>query len=227
MSPSPSSPSPSQDRSRNRRADARRSRASILDAAIRLLNERPDASVEAVATAAGVTRQTVYAHFPSRERLLAATLDRLTERTAAAMAAAEPDSGPAAEALLRLLDAAERCTAEHPGLVRAAAALPTDAREDAERHVAVAELLERVVRRGRHDGEFDDGLPAADWLVSAVIALAHTASEQAEAEAGRLPPDRAREVLRTSLLRLLGTGSGRAAEGAGTGGTGGGEARDG
>ncbi|OEU99881.1 TetR family transcriptional regulator [Streptomyces qinglanensis] len=224
MSPSPSSPSPSQDRSRNRRADARRSRASILDAAIRLLNERPDASVEAVATAAGVTRQTVYAHFPSRERLLAATLDRLTERTAAAMAAAEPDSGPAAEALLRLLDAAERCTAEHPGLVRAAAALPTDAREDAERHVAVAELLERVVRRGRHDGEFDDGLPA-DWLVSAVIALAHTASEQAEA--GRLSPDRAREVLRTSLLRLLGTGSGRAAEGAGNGGTGGGEARDG
>ncbi|OEV21023.1 TetR family transcriptional regulator, partial [Streptomyces nanshensis] len=81
--------------SRTRRADARRSRASILDAAIRLLNERPDASVEAVATAAGVTRQTVYAHFPSRERLLAATLDRLTERTAAAMAAAEPDSGPA------------------------------------------------------------------------------------------------------------------------------------
>lgn len=186
---------------RNRRADARRSRASILQAAIRLLNERPDASVEAIATAAGVTRQTVYAHFPAREQLLAAALDRLTEQTVAAMAAADPDSGPAADALLRLLDAAERAAGEYPALTRMLSTLPASAQQDAERHVPVAELLERVVRRGQADGEFDDRLPAG-WLVTATIALAHAAD--AEAEAGRLTSQEARDTLRTSLLRLLG-----------------------
>ncbi|MFD0662573.1 hypothetical protein [Thermocatellispora tengchongensis] len=37
----------------NRRADARRSRAAILDAALRLLDADPDAGVEAIAAAAG------------------------------------------------------------------------------------------------------------------------------------------------------------------------------
>ncbi|WP_262402027.1 TetR family transcriptional regulator [Actinomadura sp. CNU-125] len=66
---------------------------------------RPDAGVAAVATAAGVTRQTVYAHFPTRDRLLSGVLDHLTAATVAEMDAADLDTGPAAEALLRLLDA--------------------------------------------------------------------------------------------------------------------------
>ncbi|MGI5348272.1 TetR/AcrR family transcriptional regulator [Streptomyces sp. CA-250714] len=193
-------PSPVRPQARNRRADARRSRASILDAAIRLLNERPEASVEAVASAAGVTRQTVYAHFPSREQLLTAVLDRLTERAVAAMAAADPDSGPAAEALLRLLDASAQVAGEYPALVRRLGALPASVREDAERHVPVAELLERVIQRGQADGEFDDRLPT-EWLVTATIALAHAATT--ETEAGHLTDQQARELLHTSLRRLL------------------------
>ncbi|MET9858178.1 TetR/AcrR family transcriptional regulator [Streptomyces smyrnaeus] len=202
-------PPPAPRTARNRRADARRSRASILQAAIRLLNERPDASVEAIATAAGVTRQTVYAHFPAREQLLAAALDRLTEQTVAAMAAADPDSGPAADALLRLLDAAEQAAGEYPTLTRMLSTLPASAQQDAERHVPVAELLERVVRRGQALGEFDDRLPAG-WLVTATIALAHAAD--GEAEAGRLTPQEARDTLRTSLLRLLGAARATGAE---------------
>ncbi|MBO8193443.1 TetR/AcrR family transcriptional regulator [Streptomyces oryzae] len=191
MNPTPA-PNTAPNTARNRRADARRSRASILDAAIRLLNERPDAGVGAVATAAGVTRQTVYAHFPSREQLLTAVLDRLTEQTVAAMAAADPDSGPAAEALLRLLDAAEGATRKYPALIRLTGTLPASREEDAERHLPVAELLERVVRRGQASGEFDGRLPA-DWLVTATIALAHAASGQPEGD----------RLLRTSVLRLL------------------------
>ncbi|MGP3977777.1 TetR/AcrR family transcriptional regulator [Streptomyces sp. 8N114] len=194
-------PPPARNHARNRRADARRSRASILDAAIQLLNERPDAGVGAVATAAGVTRQTVYAHFPSREQLLTAVLDRLTERTVTAMAAADPDSGPAAEALLRLLDASEEATREYPALLRLLGALPVGSQEDAERHLPVADLLGRVVRRGQASGEFDDRLPA-DWLVTATIALAHAAS--GETESGRLSRQQARKALHASLLRLLG-----------------------
>lgn len=187
---------------RNRRADARRSRAAILDAATRVLDDDPDAGLEAVATAAGVTRQTVYAHFSSRERLLAAVVDRLTEETAAAIDAADLDAGPAADALLRLLDAAQRVAARHPGLVRKITSLPVSPPDDRERHEPVADRLKRVIRRGQDGGEFDDSLPP-DWLATATVALAHAAGE--EVTAGRLSDAEAATALRTSLLRVLGT----------------------
>lgn len=185
----------------HRRADARRSRAAILDAAVRLLDERPDASVENVAAAAGVTRQTVYAHFPSRAHLLGAALDRVTEEAVAAMDAADLDSGPAADALLRLVEASSRAADRHPRLMRAAGAHPADPEADTERHAPVADRLGRVVRRGQESGEFDPRLPA-DWLVAVVVALGHAAS--AEADAGRLPREEAAEALRPTLLRALG-----------------------
>ncbi|TDE56845.1 TetR/AcrR family transcriptional regulator [Nonomuraea mesophila] len=186
---------------RARRADARRSRAVILDAAIRLLNARPDASVDAIATAAGVTRQTVYAHFPSRQRLLAAVLDRLTEETVAEMDAAGLDTGPAADALLRLIDAGARTAGRYPVLMQVLSTLPVPAEEDQARHTAVADRLRRVIERGLRTGEFGHHLPVG-WLVTATITLSHAASE--ERTAGRLPDEEADEALRISLLRLLG-----------------------
>ncbi|MEO3890137.1 TetR/AcrR family transcriptional regulator [Nonomuraea sp. B5E05] len=186
---------------RTRRADARRSRAVILDAAIRLLNARPDASVDAIATAAGVTRQTVYAHFPSRQRLLAAVLDRLTEEAVGEMDAADLDTGPAADALLRLIDAGARTAGRYPVLMQKLSAMPVPPGEDQARHTAVADRLKRVIERGLRTGEFDDRLPP-DWLVAATITLSHAASE--ERTAGRLTAAEADEALRVSLLRLLG-----------------------
>jgi AcrR family transcriptional regulator len=59
-----------------RRADAERNIAAILDAAVELLGERPDSSMAEIAAAAGVARQTVYAHYDSREALLAAVAER-------------------------------------------------------------------------------------------------------------------------------------------------------
>lgn len=190
---------------RNRRADARRSRTAILDAAARVLNADPDAGLEAIATAAGVTRQTVYAHFPSREQLLIAVVDRLTQEAVAAMDAAEPDAGPAADALLRLLDASAGTVRRFPVLLRKISSLPVGPRADHDRHTPVADRIKRVVQRGRQAGEFDDRLPL-DWLVTATIKLAHAASE--ERDAGRLSGDEAEDALRTSLLRILGAASG-------------------
>ncbi|WDZ91793.1 TetR/AcrR family transcriptional regulator [Nocardiopsis sp. HUAS JQ3] len=184
-----------------RRADARRSRAAILDAAVRLLDDRPDASVENVATAAGVTRQTVYAHFPSRAHLLAAVLDRVTEEAVAAMDAADLDSGSAADALLRLVEAGSRSADRYPRLMHAVGSHPADPRADAERHAPVTDRLGRVVRRGQTNGEFDAALPA-DWLVAVVVALGHAAA--AEEDAGRLSGEEAAEALRCTLLRALG-----------------------
>lgn len=186
---------------RNRRADARRSRDAILDAATRVLDAEPDAGLGAVADAAGVTRQTVYAHFSSREQLLLAIAERLTEETAAAMDAAGLDAGPAADALMRLLDAAARTAERHPVLTRRISAAPLAPETEHERHEPVADRIRRVIERGRRGGEFDDRLPVG-WLVAATIALAHAASE--ERQAGRMPGAVAEDALRAGLLRLLG-----------------------
>lgn len=101
----------------NRRADARRSRAAILDAAFDVLNADPDAGLGTVAKAAGVTRQTVYAHFATREQLLWA--DDLT----------------------RVLEAAAAPARRHPVLTRLISALPTEPDAGRERHDPIAARL--------------------------------------------------------------------------------------
>src|SRR5262245_10801308 len=88
---------------RRRRADAERSIESILDAAAHVLGERPDASMDDIARTAGVSRQTVYAHFSSRDTLINALYDRMTARVVAAIDAAHLDQGAPTEAVLRLL----------------------------------------------------------------------------------------------------------------------------
>ncbi|MEO3873428.1 TetR/AcrR family transcriptional regulator [Nonomuraea sp. B12E4] len=186
---------------RNLRADAVRSRNAILDAALQVLEARPDASLDAIAAAAEVTRQTVYSHFRSRDQLLAAVVDRLTEETAAAMNAADPDAGPAAEALLRVLDAGERTVGRHPAVARLAGSLPAGPRADRERHEPISELLARVIRRGQKSGEFDHRLPP-DWLATVTIRLAHAAAE--EAGSGRMSREESRRALRTTVLLALG-----------------------
>jgi AcrR family transcriptional regulator len=184
----------------NRRADAQRSRARILDAAVRLLNADPDTTIEVIATTAGVTRQTVYAHFPARQQLLAAVIDRVTEEAVAAMDAADLDAGPAADALLRLLDAGAATSQRYHRVMSTSGSLPVSPEADRERHAPVADRLKHVIQRGQRAGEFDDGR-SADWLVAVVISLGHAAAEQVES--GRMSSAQAREELHATLLRIL------------------------
>lgn len=183
--------------SRRRRADAERSVAAILDAAVDVLGQRPDASVEDVAAGAGVSRQTVYAHFPSREELIAATVDRISAEAIAAIDDADLDRGTAADALLRLLDASWRTFHRYPLLLDPAASTGDDAR----RHQPVVDRLHRLIKRGQAAGEFDRKLSPA-WLVTSIIALGHAAGEQVAA--GRMSHRQATNVLRRSVLRLCG-----------------------
>ncbi|MET8685280.1 TetR/AcrR family transcriptional regulator [Streptomyces sp. NPDC004732] len=193
---SPSSPAP------RRRADAERSRTAILDAAVRLLGERPDAGMAAVATAAGVTRQTVYAHFSSRDDLLTAVVDHMTDLVTAAMDASGPDEGPAPGALLRLLDAAWHVSRTHPALIRLEPR-PAPPEEDRARHRPIADRIAHVLRRGRDEGSFDP-LPPLTWQVSAVIALSHATGEEVSAD--RMSATDATTALHSGLLRLLAPG---------------------
>src|SRR3954466_2635573 len=86
-----------------RRADAERSIARILDAAVDSLGEDQEASMSAIARRAGVVRATIYVHFPTREALLEAVTHRAFDEVAAGIAAAEPERGEPAEALARVV----------------------------------------------------------------------------------------------------------------------------
>src|ERR687897_3249851 len=93
---------------RRRRADAERSVARILDAAVDALASDPEASMAEIARRAELVRATIYVHFPTRESLLEAVTERAIAEVTQAMAAAEPDRGDPAEALQRVLTTAWR-----------------------------------------------------------------------------------------------------------------------
>jgi serine phosphatase RsbU (regulator of sigma subunit) len=69
------------DRLRRRRADAEVNAERVLLAAVELLRGEPDASIEDIADAAGVSRATVYRHFRSRVELVAAARERSLQST--------------------------------------------------------------------------------------------------------------------------------------------------
>lgn len=88
----------------SQRADARRNRARILEAAERILSERgPTAPTEEIAKAAGVGIGTLFRHFPTKEELLrgvfVARLRKLAED--ARRLAGSGDPGTALTALMR------------------------------------------------------------------------------------------------------------------------------
>ncbi|RSM72463.1 TetR/AcrR family transcriptional regulator [Amycolatopsis sp. WAC 01375] len=187
-------------RRRRRRTDADRSAASILAAAKEILGTRGAASVEDIATAAGVSRQTVYAHFKTREALLSAVIDAVSEEAANEMDAARLDEGPAADALLRLLGVGWRTFRRYP-LLPAGAAEENDPEADRARHSAVSDHLDRLLTRGKASGEFDQAL-GNPWLVDAIVALGHSAGQAVDAK--QMTFEDGVDALAESVLRLCG-----------------------
>jgi AcrR family transcriptional regulator len=185
---------------RRRRSDARRSIDAILNAARTVLGERPDASMEDIATTAGVTRQTVYAHFPSRDALIAALLHAAGTEAVAAMDAARLDTAPPADALRQYLDIGWQLIRGHPFLLGPALAGGPQP-GDAAAHQAGTDRLEQIIRRGQRTGDFDGTLPAA-WLTVAIAGLFRAAAEQVAAS--RLTTSEAAPMLLDSALRLCG-----------------------
>jgi AcrR family transcriptional regulator len=185
---------------RPRRADAQRSIDAIVRAARAVLGERPDASMEDIAAAAGTTRQTVYAHFPSRDALIVAVVGSIRDEGLAALDAAgldELDPVEAMRAFLRISwQLLERCAVLLEPVLSRISEVKTE-----ESHHGVALVIERIVRRGQESGDFDDRLPV-DWLVPAIHGLGHTAAEQILT--GKLSAAESAALLETSVLQLCG-----------------------
>ena len=182
----------------HRRAVAERNVESILDGAERLLQRHAQLSISAVAAEAGVSRVTVYAHFPSLEDLLEAVVERAVSGATVALESADPHSGPPLEALERLVAVSWRELERHQATARAAAEQLTP---DMLRHThrGARHQLLRLLDRGQQDGAFRTDLPG-DWLVTACVALMHAAVD--EVRAGRLSGRAAQNALQASVRDL-------------------------
>jgi AcrR family transcriptional regulator len=170
---------PTAPNSPRRRADAERSIARILDAAVDALASDPDASMAEIARRAGVVRATIYMHFPAREALLEAVTRRAIAEVEQVINDAEPHRGAPAEALARVVDSSWLRLGRYHALV----AINTRQHgHDAlrERHSSVLATLEPLIQRGQADGTFRADVPAA-WHLSMLMALIHAASSELSA----------------------------------------------
>jgi len=187
-------------KSRPQRSDATANLGRLQAAALDLLGRGSDPSMGAIAAAAGVSRQTAYSHFASRQALYDALVTHVVALAAEALDAdlpSEPVSG-----LESWLDRAWSLIHEYPALLNPALFAGSSRASDTElmsEHEPVVGGLRRVLEQaGEHDL-----LPAGaspDWLVAAVIALGHAAGQ--EVTAGRMRATDAGVAFRSGALRL-------------------------
>ncbi|WP_330296358.1 TetR/AcrR family transcriptional regulator [Streptomyces sp. NBC_00503] len=199
------------DAPRPRRADAERNTAAIVDAGLDCFLADPQASMAAIARAAGVSRVTLYSHFPTREALLDAALDRAVAESAATLEALDSEAGTEAgagigtepgtfeEALARLIRGSWRLLDRHSAVFAlVSTTLPPE--QLRERHDRVLAPVRRLLGRGREGGEVRSDL-SVDWLVAVVYSLVHAAA--AEVQAGRMSAEEAPEALTATVLAAV------------------------
>ena len=181
---------------KRRRADAERSIASITNAALEALSSDPDVSMAEIARRAGVVRATIYMHFPTREALLDAVMERATGLVAKAIREAEPDRGEPKEALERVILATWKQLSQFHSVLQINMNR-LSAQELRRRHLPMTTQFIPLLERGQAEGVFRSDA-SATWLIAVVRAIVHTAST--ELQAGRLSQA---EVERTMLTTAL------------------------
>lgn len=139
------------------RSSSTDTRQRILDVAIGVLAQHPDAGMGEIAAATGVVRRTVYGHFPTREDLLRNLTQQAVRELLAVLADVDAEAGPPETAwvdyVARIWPLAHR--------YRVLLVLRRG-RYSAEIHALLAPVehaLADLVRRGQADGVFGDHLP--------------------------------------------------------------------
>jgi AcrR family transcriptional regulator len=165
-----------------RRADAQRNRTRILEAASAALAADPDASLNAIARAAGVGAGTLYRHFPAREDLLLALYGHEIETLAAKVDELLAKRSPTAALRTWFLRLAELIHLKHglgDALDTAAAREVIDAS-----YAPVLGAIRRLLDAGAAAGELRDGLDASDvlLLMSCIWRTPDTAAGRAQTE---------------------------------------------
>ncbi len=143
-------------------------RDQVLRSAAALLTRKSTATMDEVARAAGISRATLHRQFAGRDALVRALEALGIAECEAALEAARPDEGPAADALRRLVAEVE----PHAPLL---AFLYTENQlfEGEEQNgdwAAIDERIAALFRRGQASGEFRIDLTPA-WLTEALYGL--------------------------------------------------------
>jgi AcrR family transcriptional regulator len=173
------------------------SNETILDAAARTLASSPRASLADVATAAGISRTTLFTRYATREELLVALARDALDRLEAAVIDAElgaPDRDPMA-ALVDLTERMIPLGARLGYLLRERAL--DDAEELNERWRRLDRVLTDEVRRAQGEGIVRPDLPAP-WIGDAWFWLVVAAWEGIEM--GRIAPLDAQHLVLSTLL---------------------------
>jgi len=181
------------------RADFARNERRILDAAARVLSERPSAGMAGIAAEAGVGRATLYRHFATREDLIAALENELLDAATAIIAEQSARSDvAAADALGQIVEELIEVRARYRLL------FDWPDREEAHRRHAAARFdapLMALVERGQREGGLDPGVPSR-WVLIALAGLTRRALK-AYTE-GAIELDDAKRLARRGLLRGFG-----------------------
>jgi AcrR family transcriptional regulator len=140
----------------------------VLRSAAALLTRKSTATMDEVARAAGISRATLHRHFAGRDALVRALEDLGIAECEAALEAARPDEGPAADAVRRLVRAFEPSA----GLL---AFLYSENQlfEGEQQNQGWARIdarLAALFRRGQENGEFRIDLSPV-WLTEALYGL--------------------------------------------------------
>ncbi|MEV7007284.1 helix-turn-helix domain-containing protein [Streptosporangium sp. NPDC051022] len=178
------------------RSDARRNREAVLATAMRVLSQRPEASIQEVADASGVGRTTVYRNFSTREDLVRALFAVVIEEQRATVTAAIAEGGTAT-AILRRLGTGIVAIGERYRFLDAHRDLVV---EDPLKHPAPDEPLLAWLVTAHELGQIRADLPP-DWGYAMIRALALGANE--EVVAGRRSPEEAGRLLGDTLARAF------------------------
>jgi AcrR family transcriptional regulator len=169
------------------RSDARRNRRTVLDAAVALLAERPQATMQEVADASGLGRTTVYRHFPRRQDLIDALFEEVLREAAETVQVALTNAGSARDLLCDLgpriiaIGDRYRFLDAHPDLRERA--LDPDRGEQ----FPGENPLEAYLQGAQERGEIRDDLPVR-WMLTTLRGLGVRAQDDGDGHRGVTAP---------------------------------------
>ena len=190
------------DAGRTLRADARRNRQAVIDAARELFAERGlEAQMPDVARAANVGVGTVYRHFPTKDHLIAAIAAQHFDRMAA-RGLEDLELTDAWEGICDFIRFAIQMQADDRGLCEVMSSRP-EVMDAAARAAGLPELCDELVKRAQRSGQLRSDL---DWEDIPMIAcgIGHITHAGPPPSVGRWP--RLVEII-LGGLRAPGSGS--------------------
>lgn len=178
------------------RSDARRNRETVIAAAIELLGENPQASMQEIAAASGLGRTTVYRHFPSRETLLVSLFEHVVAE-AQKISSEIIAEGGGPELILRRMG---REFVLLGGRFRFLSAFVGETTVLEESKISPHDPVADFIREGQASGDLRADLPQL-WLQSMIQAMSIAATD--DVAAGRFDATAAGELLGESFVSLL------------------------